>query len=106
MKCNFSLKETAMRIDRTITHFCEMDAREYRLFRSLDIHNEGKILVADLLNSFEQVESSSSRRFQGTGLGLGLTKSFVELHGGKIWAESEGVDQGSRFRFVIPVSQR
>ena len=59
-----------------------------------------------ILNPFEQDENSSSRRFQGTGLGLALTMSLVELHGGKIWAESEGVDQGSRFRFVIPVSQR
>jgi len=51
---------------------------------------------------FEQVESSKSRRFPGTGLGLPLTKKFVELHGGRIWAESEGDGKGSIFRFVIP----
>jgi signal transduction histidine kinase len=38
-------------------------------------------------------------------LGLALTREFVELHGGKIWAESQGVGKGSVFRFVIPVSQ-
>jgi signal transduction histidine kinase len=36
-------------------------------------------------------------------LGLSLTKNIVELHGGSIWAESEGEGKGSTFRFVIPV---
>jgi len=56
-----------------------------------------------IFNPFEQVENSASRRFQGTGLGLSLTKQFVELHGGRIWVESEGQGKGSAFRFVIPV---
>jgi len=51
---------------------------------------------------FEQADNSASRRFQGTGLGLSLTRQFVELHGGKIWAESEGEGKGSRFLFAIP----
>jgi signal transduction histidine kinase len=52
---------------------------------------------------FEQVDGSLSRRYEGTGLGLSLTKKLVELHGGKIWAESGGKDEGSIFRFVIPL---
>ncbi|MCP4287128.1 MAG: hypothetical protein GY792_22235, partial [Gammaproteobacteria bacterium] len=52
---------------------------------------------ARIFSPFEQVEGSSSRRFQGTGLGLSLTKSLVELHGGMIWAESEGEGKGSTF---------
>jgi signal transduction histidine kinase len=51
---------------------------------------------------FEQVDSSTSRVYDGTGLGLSLTARFVELHGGKIWVESEGEGKGSRFTFVIP----
>jgi signal transduction histidine kinase len=56
-----------------------------------------------IFNPFEQVDSSTSRKYQGTGLGLSLTKQLVELHGGRIWAESEGEGKGSTFRFVIPV---
>jgi signal transduction histidine kinase len=52
---------------------------------------------------FEQVENSASRQFQGTGLGLSLTKSLVELHGGKIWAESQGEGKGATFSFCIPM---
>jgi signal transduction histidine kinase len=54
-----------------------------------------------IFQPFEQVETSSSRRFQGTGLGLSLTKNLVELHGGKIWAESQGEDLGTIFNFTL-----
>jgi signal transduction histidine kinase len=49
------------------------------------------------------VEHSASRKFQGTGLGLSLTKQLVELHGGRIWVESKGEGQGATVRFEIPV---
>jgi signal transduction histidine kinase len=58
-----------------------------------------------IFDPFEQVDSSFARKFEGTGLGLALTREFVQLHGGRIWAESQGVGKGSTFRFVIPVSQ-
>jgi signal transduction histidine kinase len=56
-----------------------------------------------IFEPFEQAEKSASRRFQGTGLGLSLTRRMVELHGGRIWAESEGLGKGSTFSFLIPV---
>ena len=55
-----------------------------------------------VLHVFEQVETSASRNYQGTGLGLPLTKRLVELHGGKLWVESDGEGKGSAFGFVIP----
>ena len=58
--------------------------------------------IVKIFQPFEQVDNSSSRRFQGTGLGLSLTKSLVELHGGKIWAESDGEGKGAAFHVVIP----
>ena len=59
--------------------------------------------LESIFNPFEQVEHSASRRFQGTGLGLPLARSFVNLHGGRIWVESEGEGTGSVFNFLIPV---
>jgi PAS domain S-box-containing protein len=59
--------------------------------------------LARIFNPFEQVESSTSRKYQGTGLGLALTRKMVELHSGAIWAESGGDGKGSTFRLAIPV---
>gem|GEM_PF-5624606 len=56
-----------------------------------------------IFQPFEQVDGSSARRYQGTGLGLSLTKRLVELHGGEIWAESEGEGRGATFRFILPM---
>jgi len=56
-----------------------------------------------IFEAFEQLDSSYTRRQQGTGLGLALARSLVELHGGRIWAESEGEGKGSKFTFTIPI---
>lgn len=56
-----------------------------------------------VFRQFEQVDSSMNRRYQGTGLGLPLTRELAELHGGAIWAESQGEGCGTTFQFVLPV---
>lgn len=55
-----------------------------------------------IFEPFEQADGSSSRRYQGTGLGLSLTKKLVHLHGGNIWVDSKGEGCGSTFSFFIP----
>ena len=56
-----------------------------------------------IFDPFEQADGSSSRKYQGTGLGLPLTKRLVELHGGRMWVESEGLGKGATFSFIIPI---
>ncbi len=54
-----------------------------------------------IFDEFAQVDSSASRKHHGTGLGLTIARRLVELHGGRIWVESE-VGAGARFSFTIP----
>jgi CheY-like chemotaxis protein len=56
-----------------------------------------------VFEEFYQTKAGSKSTAASTGLGLPLSRSFVEMHGGKIWAESEGKDKGSRFTFAIPI---
>ncbi len=55
-----------------------------------------------LFQEFEQVDNSLAKRHPGTGLGLALTKRLVEMHGGRVWAVSAGVDCGATFTFRLP----
>lgn len=58
--------------------------------------------IDKLFKAFQQIDSEYAQKYGGTGLGLSLNKKLVELHGGKIWAESE-FGKGTTFIFTIPL---
>lgn len=59
-----------------------------------------------LFTRFYRVDKSRARASGGSGIGLTIARHLVAAHGGRIWAESAGVGQGSRFAFTLPVMQQ
>ena len=56
-----------------------------------------------VFDRFRQADQTFTRSYGGLGLGLAIVKHLVELHGGHVSAESEGVGKGSTFRVLLPV---
>lgn len=80
------------------------DRNDYRL--QFSVRDTGIGIPAErkdrLFRSFSQLDASTTRKFGGTGLGLAISKRLVELMGGNMWVESEGIPgQGSTFHFTI-----
>ena len=60
-----------------------------------------------IFQEFTQVDTSTTRKVGGTGLGLPISRRLVEMHGGRLWAESSGVEgEGSTFFVELPVEAR
>jgi len=58
-----------------------------------------------IFTRFYRVDKSRSRQAGGSGIGLTIVKHLVEAHGGQIWVESKGQDQGSEFTFTLPLAK-
>src|SRR5208283_2720774 len=102
-------------LEAAITNAVNLPSQARDLAVFSEKHNFLKLSVADsgigikhddldrIFSEFEQVDSGLSRKYEGTGLGLALTKRLIELHGGEIFVESkEGM--GSTFTIVMPLA--
>ena len=77
---------------------------------AVSVSDEGQGVPADrlphLFRKFSRIDGEArGRGIEGSGLGLAICKGLVEAHGGRIWAESDGADQGTRVTFTIPVAE-
>ena len=77
-------------------------------FVAVSVADEGRGMSADeLTRLFRRFARSEAQRWtDSTGLGLAICRGIVEAHGGRIWAHSDGPNQGARFTFTIPVASR
>ncbi len=73
----------------------------------LQVSDRGKGIHPDFLpyvfEHFRQEDGATTRKFGGLGLGLAIARQIVELHGGRIWAESPGEGQGATFTVELPL---
>jgi signal transduction histidine kinase len=74
---------------------------------TLSVRDTGPgIAVADqnkIFEEFQQADSSATKKKGGTGLGLSISKRIIEMHGGRLWVESE-LGHGSTFSFSLPIN--
>jgi signal transduction histidine kinase len=98
---------TARALDRPSTERPAPPISSQGPFLELSVRDSGIGIRAEdlprLFQAFVQLDDSATERQEGTGLGLALAKRLVELHGGRIWAESAGEGQGSTFTVLLPL---
>jgi signal transduction histidine kinase len=71
------------------------------------VRDDGRGLTADQVNRVSSGQSLAgpSRGVSGVGIGLAIARKMTELHGGKLWAESEGAGRGAVFYVELPIPQ-
>ncbi len=85
-----------------------VSCRQYDLTAEVEVTDTGigihPAFLEHIFEPFRRGSGSWLTHQSGLGLGLAIARRIVEMHGGKIWAESKGVDQGSTFRVRLPMA--
>ncbi len=72
------------------------------------VSDSGKGIEQDQLDQifgeFYQVEDHMVRKHGGLGIGLSISRAIVNAHGGRIWAESDGLGKGATFKIALPTA--
>ncbi|MEX0268161.1 PAS domain-containing protein [Leptolyngbyaceae cyanobacterium UHCC 1019] len=88
----------------------DMSNKDPSHFAQIKISDTGKGIHPDFLphvfDYFRQADSTTTRQFGGLGLGLAIARQIVELHGGSVWAESQGEGLGATFTVRLPLIPR
>jgi signal transduction histidine kinase len=64
-------------------------------------------LLESVFQEFTQVDTTTTRKVGGTGLGLPISRKLIQMHGGRLWAESTGIDgEGSTFYVFLPIEAK
>lgn len=87
-----------------------VELRQLAHLAQIRVVDTGKGIASDFLphvfEYFRQEDGSTTRKFGGLGLGLAIARQIVEMHGGTIWAESQGENQGATFVVQLPVTSQ
>ncbi len=102
----FNLLDNAVKFSKREGGTITVTVRKENGFAKFLVSDTGIGIKGDdmgkLFMEFEQLDTGVARKYGGTGLGLAISKKLVELHGGKIWAESK-YGEGSTFAFTLPL---
>ncbi len=87
-----------------------LSARRVEGTLEFEIRDRGLGIPADalprLFEKFYRVDNSDRRAIKGTGLGRAICRKIVEGHGGRVWAESDGLGQGTTVRFTLTIAEQ
>ncbi|MDE0464627.1 MAG: ATP-binding protein [Caldilineaceae bacterium] len=88
-----------------------VNAAQEQFHVAVSVEDEGKGIPAErlplLFRKYARIDGEEEREdLAGSGLGLAICRGIVEGHGGRIWAESDGLGQGARFTFTVPIVER